>query len=332
MTQRRLSIAELERQLAENPEDVRARKSLLFALGDDDVRRVELTEAAIDLHPNEPYLGSPLAYIPVRFREARIRAHQLWLAALARCPDEPQIACNFAAFLAVENRATARQCLDDALSRSPDNGQLWFECGHLAENAFDRLSCFMRARDAGCDHPNLLAWVALAASQDCSDIASVSRAEQMLRGQIEGRRDQFGDALDWRGDGRSRLERAETLTGNRAAGARLNSEISQHAYDVHAYQTLLGSIALRDGSIASARSALLRSATGTCDFRLSAYGPDFGLAQRLLDLGERDAVIAFVEAMNDTYSQQRYQRLLEAVRDNADATLNLKEVFRQVAD
>ena len=58
--------------------------------------------------------------------------------------------------------------------------------------------------------------------------------------------------------------------------------------------TVLGRIALKQGSVAQARLYLLESGKTPGSPTLDSFGPDFTLARELLDKGERDAVIDFL--------------------------------------
>jgi len=64
---------------------------------------------------------------------------------------------------------------------------------------------------------------------------------------------------------------------------------------VHAGNTVLGLIALKDGDVAEARRLLLASANSRGGPQLNSFGPDMVLAKELLDKGERAAVTQYLE-------------------------------------
>lgn len=61
---------------------------------------------------------------------------------------------------------------------------------------------------------------------------------------------------------------------------------------------LLGLVALRNGDREQAKQRLLLSATGT---RVSAFGPNMLLAKELLERGEREVVLEFIQGLHATW-------------------------------
>jgi hypothetical protein len=60
---------------------------------------------------------------------------------------------------------------------------------------------------------------------------------------------------------------------------------------------VLGGIALSKGDVAEAKERLLASADSHGSPQLNSFGPDFGLARDLAEKGERETVIAFLDAV-----------------------------------
>lgn len=63
---------------------------------------------------------------------------------------------------------------------------------------------------------------------------------------------------------------------------------------VYTGNSVLGLVALRQGSVSQARQYLLEAGKATGSPVLASFGPDFTLARELLDKGERDAVLEFL--------------------------------------
>ena len=63
---------------------------------------------------------------------------------------------------------------------------------------------------------------------------------------------------------------------------------------VHAGNTVLGRLALRDGDVEVAKQRLLESGATSGSFSLERAGPSMVLARELLASGERDAVLEFL--------------------------------------
>jgi hypothetical protein len=65
-----------------------------------------------------------------------------------------------------------------------------------------------------------------------------------------------------------------------------------YIYDAHA---TLGRVALRRGDVSAAKKHLLEAAHTSGSPTLSTFGPDMTLASELLDLGERDVVLGYLD-------------------------------------
>ncbi len=89
----------------------------------------------------------------------------------------------------------------------------------------------------------------------------------------------------------------EFRSGDYAASARL-AEIHLKSSDRSAVQrahTILGRVALRKGDVAAARGHLLDSASPESARYIAAYSPMLTLAKEMLEKGERDIVVEYLE-------------------------------------
>jgi hypothetical protein len=93
------------------------------------------------------------------------------------------------------------------------------------------------------------------------------------------------------------------------------------AYHTH---RILGHVALRRGDVAAARSHLLRCCSGGSSPVLGSFGPDFSLAQELLDRGERETVLEFLEQCRTiwTHHTSTVDRLVQEIRSGASCRLS----------
>lgn len=89
-----------------------------------------------------------------------------------------------------------------------------------------------------------------------------------------------------------------------------------HGNGIYSGHTALGLLALADGDREGAVRHLLAAAGTPGSPQLGSFGPDLTLAQRLLDLGQRDAVIQFLEKCQTFWKMGRGQvhYWLEALR------------------
>lgn len=82
--------------------------------------------------------------------------------------------------------------------------------------------------------------------------------------------------------------------------------------------TLLGLVALRQGSVSQARQYLLESAKTPVVREFGPFGPDFTLARELLAKGEQDAVLEFLTGCKQIWQEGGAQldSMIESVRKN----------------
>jgi hypothetical protein len=87
---------------------------------------------------------------------------------------------------------------------------------------------------------------------------------------------------------------------------------------------ILGHVALRGGDVESAKSNLLRCCSGGSSPVLGSFGPDFSLAQELLDRGERETVLEFLEQCRAiwTHHSSTLERLVQEVRSGGTCQLS----------
>lgn len=89
-------------------------------------------------------------------------------------------------------------------------------------------------------------------------------------------------------------------------------------------QRVLGHVALRRGDVDAARQHLLRCCSGGSSPVLGSFGPDFSLAQELLDLGERATVLEFLEQCRTiwTHHTSTVDRLVQEVQSGGPSRLS----------
>jgi thiol-disulfide isomerase/thioredoxin len=93
--------------------------------------------------------------------------------------------------------------------------------------------------------------------------------------------------------------------------------------EIHKAHTLLGRIAMKRGDLATAKQSLLASARVESTPTLSSFGPSMHLAQQLLDAGERDVVIEYLELSRKfwTRDQGKIDAFVKALKTDPSAML-----------
>ena len=76
-------------------------------------------------------------------------------------------------------------------------------------------------------------------------------------------------------------------------GSRNDNTTGQTIHDSH---VVLGRVALRTGNVAEAKAQLQQAGHVTGGGSLTSFGPNVSLAKELLERGERDAVVQYLEA------------------------------------
>jgi hypothetical protein len=97
---------------------------------------------------------------------------------------------------------------------------------------------------------------------------------------------------------------------------------------IHDANDVLGRIALRDGNVQQAEEYLLKAAATPGGGIMSTLGPRMLLAQALLDRGERDVVLEYLEKIKTSWKSGAIQLdyWIAAIRKDKSERLNLVDV------
>lgn len=119
---------------------------------------------------------------------------------------------------------------------------------------------------------------------------------------------------------------AEFASGNDALSeqdARALAETPQNPSEYNLGQTLLGRLAIARGNTAQAKELLLASVNPPAKFKNPVFEPNMTLAQDLYDAGDKDAVIAFLEASRNIwkFDRGRIDRMISFVKKAPSADL-----------
>ncbi len=277
--------ARAERDLADDPEDQIARASLIDyydyqlvnadkpAQNDPqyselDKKREQLILWSVVHHPECTCLASPSAWLrpdDIRYSEAK----QLWLRQADAHSNDISVLVNAALALGFDPELS-RQLANRALAIEPKNHKMLETVAEsytremrFANSLEDRRAFAKRA---------LRAWeICTAAGDNCQPTELAISAFEA--GDFVKAKQYATQLLDI-----SKVQYQEVAADN-----------------LHVANTVLGRLALRNGNIAEAKSRLLASVRDEGSPVLSSYGPSMALAAELLDHGERDVVIVYLD-------------------------------------
>jgi hypothetical protein len=279
----------LEEGLIKNPDNLKAREELISYYFETTLtsRAPELEEKReqhvlwlIEHHPESELAGSPEAEIMAmglsESTEGYHRGKQLWLAQVESHPDSKRILLSAAQFCLFSDRKIARELLERAAALDPGDpeassrlAQSYEQERMLVSSSEEKTALAQRAltiRERGLEKAD---------SEDrfyeLEDLATTAfEAGETAKAQ------QYASEL---------LQSAQKLKNN-----------WNYGNAVHKGNIVLGRIALRQGDIASAKEHLLAAGETPGSPQLNSFGPNMTLAKELLEKGERDIVLAYLQS------------------------------------
>jgi hypothetical protein len=279
-----LEAGRLERGLARDPDDGRARLELLgyhrlAGRSPDRRRRAEHVLWLIEHHPEWSVTGTPFAHLDRHLdREAYERAERAWLAHV-RTTEDPAVVGNAAAFFATANWRLSLQLLEEGSRRWPA----------------DRAWSMALARQ----------WMLRAATRSEPDRAAAVALEHLRAAEPGARRGR--DRVRWlmevamtaltAGDPRAARGHAQELL---QAGSDADSEDRWAA--VHRPNVVLGRVALAEGAAEEAEAHLLAACRVAPTSALVSFGPNTSLARDLLLAGRPDAVLVYLDRFREIWT------------------------------
>jgi tetratricopeptide (TPR) repeat protein len=279
----------LEEGLNTKPDNLAAREQLITYYFQEVIasRTPELEEKRekhilwlIEHHPESELAGSPEAeIIPVgssQSMEGYQRGKQLWLQQVENHPDNQRILRNAAQFLLLSDPMISRELLEKAWALDPSDAQT----SSVLAQSYD----LERNRVGSPDEKLNLAKKAL------------SIREQALE-KTEGEQRFYG---------LEDLAKSAFEAGEPEKAQQYASELLQlapkfpndwnYGNALHEGNIVLGRIALQRDDIAGAKEHLLAAGQTPGSPSLDSFGPNMTLAKELLEKGERDAVLTYLQS------------------------------------
>lgn len=270
-------VAELERRVRADPNDVRSRVRLLghyaYAFRDEHARAIRRPHVlwVIENLPESPIAGGYECHFDQHIDGYAYRvASERWHAHVAAQPQSARIAGNAAAFFLLGDRAYAIALLERAKALEP-NVTSWSE--RLAQAYALGLS-----RKFGDEKRE----VARRAYRE------IKRAMEGARNRVHLLEDAGKLAFE-----AGELADAEALGNEMLAAIRTSSGKWNEGNLIHHGNLVLGRVALRNGRLKTAIDHLLAAGRTPGSPQLDSFGPNMTLAKELIEKGERRAVLEY---------------------------------------
>ncbi|WP_437482226.1 hypothetical protein WME75_40385 [Sorangium sp. So ce1014] len=284
----------LETHLLKSSNDVEARVKLigfyLTNLNDDaQNRRADHIHWLIAHHP-EIHLGAFSRVYPEHYPDAYSEGKRIWLSTVSNRPNDLAMLRNGGDFLSAGDPDIAEELYKRGSTIEPDEsswrqrlGGLHFASSIRSTSSEERTRL---AREALAEYEAALTLErctleALGILMDIAETAVVSENYQRA------------------------TEAAERLLADAADHA----DTFQYGNAVHCAHIVLGKVAIARNEPASAAEHLRAASEVRGSPQLNSFGPDFELASQLLSIGQRDAVIDYIDGCKKFW--KRHASLLE---------------------
>jgi hypothetical protein len=279
----------LEEALIANPENVAARGQLISYYFYDEINASHSPESEekrekqifwlIEHRPELEVAGSAEAELfpegPTGSPEGYVRGKQLWLQQVDLHPDNQQILRNAAQFLSLTDGKIARELLEKASAFDPSDMKT---ASALAET-------YEHERQDSSPPEEKLALARKVLSLRKSVLERVEGEQRFYElGDVATSAFEAGQPEDAKQYASELLKSAEKFKGNWNYGNAL-----------HHGNIVLGRVALSFGDIPAAKEYLLAAGQMPGSPQLDSFGPNMILAKELLEKGERDIVLTYLQ-------------------------------------
>jgi hypothetical protein len=282
-------VKELEEGLKTKPNDQTAREKLIrhYFIASLTSRSPEIEEKReqhilwlIEHHPESELAGSPEASIlPMGSdgdSEGYKRGKQLWLQQVEKHPEDKAIVSHAAHFVGLNDPRTGRELLEKALALDPGDfqsagslAQSYEMEGRWGKSPEEKVALMKKAleiRERALDpSPGLMRFYGLDdVAKTAFETGDIAKAERYAREVLQIAQE-FKE--DW-----------------------------NYGNAVHYGNIVLGRIALRHDDLSLAKQYLLAAGETPGSPQLNSFGPTMVLAKELLEKGERETVLAYLQS------------------------------------
>lgn len=267
--------------------------------------RTELNLWVIANRPDADLAGRPECFLIRSEDESAYRIGAATWLAQARRPDAPfRVVMNAAAFLQLDDRAASERLYQQAKTIDPTSPQPYRDLASLYH--LDSL------RQQGEARTELL-------RKEVAELEGAMACQSSRSGNFFLLEHLTAATCRLGQFSRARTLAEELLRVSREPENRIFSADANHCGNI-----VLGIVALREGNIAAAKRHLhAASEPPEVGQHVWAFGPDMALANELLRLGERNAVISYIERCLRFHQPhaEEFSRWLAEIREGGTPTL-----------
>ena len=285
---------EAERELAAQPDNLASRTRLLGYYGkrqfsknaDNSARNAHIFWLVAN-RPDSPLAGMPEAGIHSPLdSDAYAQAKALWLEQTARQPENGAVLTAAARFFTHTDPDIADELLGKALALEPDNAMWAFQRGYLASLELIRGPKSARVAQAQAALELFRQALALAPEEHWRSMMLQQAAKMAFAAQQFDEAKQYADELLAYGLSRPRKDMGDEL---------------------HHSNMILGRLALHFGRVAEAKSYLLAAGDVAGSPPLDSFGPNMELAKELLEVGEKETVLQYLDLCAEFWKRAKLQ-------------------------
>ncbi len=305
-------VTALEQKLTADPKDSMARQQLVTHYTRDQFRSTEARQARqrhilwlIENQPKVQLRGPDFSLNPALDGPAYEEGKQLWLKQVQGAPNDVDLLERAANYLLLNDRAKAEEFFKKAEALDPTNAQWPERLAHLyGLNISTRQGIDRNA-----------AKQALAAMRRAQRAATGDGLTQLIN--LAKYAYAAGETAEAKQYAEQILETAPQHVGK-----------WNHGNAVHEGNVVLGRIALQEGDRERAKEFLLTSGRTPGSPQLNSFGPGMSLASELLQQGESETVLRYLELCRSFWKMgaERLDRWTHAIRNGAapDFAANLR--------
>ena len=302
---RRLTSEEaesLEKQIEKNPDDITSRTKLLGYYFDKQYQNQSARKAKqkhvlwlIMNSPESEILGFPYGRLDASLdKEAYSQGKEAWINQLKTKPDNLKVLENSAHFFMLNDRELAEESLTKARSLDMENPKWPIQLGHLYSLGMMRKP--LDAKKEAAEKALQQFEIAYKLSTDSGrDVLLHSLAKTALAA----------------GKPQKAKEYAQKMLSQSNTGW-------NYGNNIHFGNIILGKIALASDDLEEAKKHLIEAGKTPGSPQLNSFGPDMALAKELLQKGERDVVLEYLELCSKFWKSEkgRLNKWSVVIKDN----------------
>lgn len=268
-------VDEQERILENDPNNMKARCLLLGYYGDFARRNESYREHVlwvIENMPEHPIVRECEFFTSKDSHDAYQHGKELWLRHLQTRPKDPVLLKHAARYFLLQDRAIAEKLLQAGKALQPNNPDWSERLAHLYDLGLEGMN------DSEC---------ALKALNEQERVFKLCRNRDDRIHALEDLPKLSFKAMKY--------EKSSRFANQLLAHAQQETDESQASDCKHKAHSILGRLALKNGNIDAARFHLLSSADVQGSPVLHSFGPNMRLAKELLESGQQDAVLEYLD-------------------------------------